>query len=513
MANFGDFIAAQTAVSANEAAEIPRAAVSVNGEAHIQAVMQELLKDYIEEVLVGIPLPPASGPAAGLEYSRNRGGEDVTDPINKLLCSTAQILSTGGTNATQAIRGLLERVLLDLSQRQRYGGEQQPLRPWETAPEYLASITPHEPCLTLYIRDQEVRVAFLSHVWEESIRTANARPNTHHGDAARVLLKTLEELLDASLAAYDPGTEVWHDYFTSLKTAIRRVLRHGGTPFHASSARSVLLAVDGKDACVMDESDYVWRGQGPAANHHGGGSSGPGAITLSDDTFTSLVRDGQTTIIGLFRHAKSFASSLKDGFLAGLTDKPARDKGAQPRNLCLGEALELIARTKSTTTTPIPESETEACRWDTTTLTAAKWDLGAQRAPPKHPIIVTENGAIETELDFVGNIQEIHYLDPEQLGEVAGVQAAIDILCSLDTSTRRLSAAELVDGLDRVFPFDTIHTMMAQIVGGLVYTLEARQDQDPRFTSKVERCIAKYYSSTPPWAGGPAAIKTGVEFH
>ncbi|KAK4159914.1 hypothetical protein QBC43DRAFT_326336 [Cladorrhinum sp. PSN259] len=428
----------------------------------------------------------------------------------------------------------------------------------------------------------------VSHVWEDSIRTAN-QSKTHHDEAALTLLKTLEALLDASVEAYEPNTEFWHDYFSvpqwdrvaqeSLLLLIPRIyhdaqeilihmsdlpggyimmlMRDGPSEFSATTALRFMPALQTlcssqwmermwvlleyslcRKACVMDKSDYIWRT--PDFR-----SSGEGMR----DSFTSTVRNGHAILIGLFRHAKSFASRLKDGFLAGLTDKQQ-----EPQNLCLGEALELIARTKCQVfrdrflainmilyrnlpprpEVTIPDSAVEACRWVWETalrngdfsplllqprelqqesnppmgtpswlaghndLTAAGWDLGSQRAPSQYPIKFTDRGTIETQLDFVGKIEKVHYLDPEELGEVEGVEAAIAILCSLHRdSTTRLPAAELVDGLNRIFPFDTIHTTMARIMANLVYTLEGRQAQDRRFTYRLDRCIEEYLSAPP----------------
>ncbi|KAK3687385.1 hypothetical protein B0T22DRAFT_489286 [Podospora appendiculata] len=440
----------------------------------------------------------------------------------------------------------------------------------------------------------------VSHVWEDSIRTANqSKPETYHNheEAAATLLRTLEALLDAAVDTYEPSTEFWHDYFSvpqwdrhaqqalllripSIYYDAQEILIHmsdllggyimtlmpdGPSEFSAAAALRFMPALQAlcssqwmermwvlleyslcRRACVMDRSDYVWR-RAPDR----GGSGGGGA--MMPDTFTSLVRNRHSILIGLFRHAKTFARRLKDGFLAGLTDKQQ-----EPRNLCLGEALELVARTKcqlfrdkflainmllhrtappagSESAAIVPESATEACAWVWKTaltrrdfsllllqprepqrgsdppiripswlighgdLAAAEWDLGSQRAPPQYPVRFTDSSTIETELDFMGTIEEIHYLDPEDLGEAAGVEAAIGILCSLDSDwdsgTRGLSAAELVDGLNRIFPLDAIHTAMAQMIGGLTYTLVARQNQDRRFTLKVDRCVAEYLAA------------------
>jgi len=662
------------------AAQAARAAAFADDEASIQATLQRLLQDHINEVLDVYPTSPPNGPAFGIELSRQMAqfagdalrqdgdvlcaellqaaiqlSQNVPDnsngAINRFLCSTVQVIADRSADKATAFMTRLETVLLKLSQKQWYGGEQ-PLLPIDTG---TFSTATDEPCLILFVGHQQVTVTFtevlatfwesrldtschecklpivgeppirtissvnsasdpasavharvtnrhfsclkaskaswvpVSHVWDESIRTAN-QLKAHHDDAASTVLKTLETLLDASLDAYDHGTEFWHDYFSvpqwdrpmqqalllripSIYHDAQEILIHmpdlpggyimmlmpaGPSEFSATAALRFMPALHMlcssqwmermwvlleyslcRKACVMDKSDYVWR-RAPADNRQGQGNN-------AADTFTTLVRNGHNVLLGFFRYAKSFASRLKNGFLAGLTDKQE-----QPRSLCLGEALELIARTKCqifrdrflavnmllhrhapSPSDTIPESSVEACRWVWETalkkgdfsplllqprerhqqsnpddvgllsyltgynhLDAAEWDLGDQRIPPQCTITFSPNGVIETEMDFVGEIEAIHCLDPEESGEEAGVGTAMEILYSLYTD-RRLTAADLLDGMNRIFPFDVIHTMMAQIVANLAYTLEARQTQDRRFTSKLDRCIAEFMAAPP----------------
>jgi len=667
MAGINNFLAAQAAAFAND-------------ESGIRATLQELLRDHFNEALDIYPSPPPNGPVMGMELSRQLAlsasealrqdgdvlcaellqaaiqlSQDLPDSgggaINRFLCSTVQLLVDEGADTAVAFRTRLETVLLKLSQKRWYGGEQS-LPPIDTDGDAISTAT-DEPCLILCVGDQQVTATFtevlatfwesrldtschacelpivgqppirtissvsptsdltcrvharvtnrhfsclkasnvswipVSHVWEESIRTAN-QSQAHHDDAASTVLKTLETLLDASLDAYEPGTEFWHDYFSvpqwdrpiqqalllhipSIYHDAQEILIHmpdlpggyilmlmpaGPTEFSATAALRFMPALQilcssqwmermwvlleyslCRRACVMDKSDYIWR-RAPSGHRQGNNVA---------DTFTTLVRNGHNVLLGLFRYAKSFASGLKDGFLAGLTDKQE-----QPQKLCLGEALELIARTKCQifrdrflainmllhrdappTSDTIPGSSVEACRWVWETalnngdfsplllqprerhqqsnphvvgllsyltgyndLEAAEWGLGEQRAPPQYTVAFGPNGVVETKMDFVGEIEAIHYLDPEESGEVAGVGTAMEILSSLDTA-RRLTAADLFDGLNRIFPFDVIHTIMAQLVGNVAYTLEARQAQDRRFTSKVDRCIAEFLAAPP----------------
>ncbi|KAJ4308635.1 hypothetical protein N0V84_011984 [Fusarium piperis] len=393
-------------------------------------------------------------------------------------------------------------------------------------------------------------------------------------------------LLDASVDAYDSKVEFWHDYFSvpqwEQRTKESLLLR---IPAIYHDAKEILIQMSDlpgshimmllprspreisasmalrfmpvlhalcssqwmermwvllefslcRSACVMDKSDYIWR-------------SSDGVGVMERDTFTTFVQNGHRVLIGLFRHVHSFASKLKDGFLAELTEK----ENGQRRDLCLGEALELVSRTKCQlfrdrflaihmllnknpppNPPTIPEDATRACHWvwqaalakndlsplllqpreshqgynptvempswltGYTGLDHAEWDLEYQQASPQC-IISLVDGCIETELDVVGKMEKIHYLDAEKSGEVTGVEWAIEILNSLTTtgvSTRQLTAAELIDGLNRIFPFSSIHRRYAQDIAGVVYTLEERQSQDAGFKRKVDKFLTEYFAA------------------
>ncbi|KAH7309704.1 hypothetical protein B0I35DRAFT_440487 [Stachybotrys elegans] len=424
----------------------------------------------------------------------------------------------------------------------------------------------------------------VSHVWDASIRRANDF-KTNDDEAASALLMALTALLDASVDAYGPEVEFWHDYFSvpqwerriqeSLLLRIPAIyhdaqeilvqmpdlpgpyimmlLSQGPSRFSASMALRFMPMLHAlcssqwmqrmwvlvefslcRSACVMDKSDYIWR------NPHG-------VDGMQYDTFTTFVRNGHSILIGLFRYAKSFAVNLRDGVLAGLTEK----NNDEQRDLCLGEALELITKTKcqqfrdrflavhvlrnknSPPGSPaIPEDAVEACQWvwqdalmrhdfspmllqpreskqgsnptrempswltGYSGLDHAEWSLGNQQASPQFTISV-EDGLIKTELSLVGKIEKIHYLDAEESGSVAGVEWAIGILGSQagpEAGTRNLSAAELVDGLNRIFPLGSMDMRHAQQQEGVVYTMEGRENQDRSFRFKVERYLAEYFA-------------------
>lgn len=249
---------------------------------------------------------------------------------------------------------------------------------------------------------------------------------------------------------------------------------------------------------------------------------------------------------------RRLASTFPSQFMALRVSTLTGHGKSRRRSHCLGEALELIERSKCqifrdrflaiklligmespSISTAIPPGATDACRfvWETAlangdfsplllqpqerqrdsnpppgmpswltgynSLENAEWGLGNQHTPARFPINVN-GGVIKTELEFVGSIRRIHYLDPDKLGEVAGVELALEILSPLNggqTGTRSLSAAELIDGLNRIFPFDMACKSIARHKAGWEYTLEARQSHDGEFTQNVERCIEEYLSA------------------
>ncbi len=439
----------------------------------------------------------------------------------------------------------------------------------------------------------------VSHVWEDCIRRAN-ETKAHDDEAASALIRALTALLDASIDAYGPGVELWHDYFSvpqwrdDVKDAL--LLRipaifHGAeeilvqmpdlpgpyimslvpdvpndwTPETVLRYMPVLHALCSsqwmermwvlleyslcRSACVMDQSGYIWR-------------SPDGAGAMQRDAFTTLIRNGQSVLLQTFRYAQAFASSLKDGFLVGLTDS----RPDWQRTFPLGVALEMIARTKchvfrdrfvaiftllngrnpqgDAVSPEIPRDAAEACEWVWRSalsrqdfsplllqpreshpgsnleaevpswlvgycgLDGAEWDLGVQRSPSESPLTLVKSdpdGRIQAELDLVGTIEHIHHLGVEESGEVDGVEWAIGVLLSIARSANKdLTAADLVDGLNRIFPFDIIHTEFAEIQAGILYSFEERRGQDRSFTARIERCVAEFSAAPAGAPGNPS---------
>ncbi|KLU90635.1 hypothetical protein MAPG_10487 [Magnaporthiopsis poae ATCC 64411] len=443
---------------------------------------------------------------------------------------------------------------------------------------HVRVINRHFACL----RASDVLWVPVSHVWHDSIRRAN-ESGRHDDEAAATMVGTLDALLDASVDAYVPEVEFWHDYFSvpqwEPRTKASLLLRIPSI-YHEAKEIVVqmsdipgahvlmLLAHDRREfspltalrfmhvlhvlcssqwmqrmwvlleysfcrtACIMDKSGYIWR-------------SPDQVMEAERDTFTTFVENGQHVLIGLFRHAKSFASYRKDCFLAGVTEK---NQGRR-RDLCLGEAVELIARTQCQVfrdrffavhmlvrgnpppaPDAIPWGATEACRyvWKAALerqdfsplllqpresnpgsnpaaeipswlagyngLDHAEWDLGNQHTPAQS-LISVEGDRITAELEVVGRIEKIHFLDVEESGEVKGVEWAIGILGSLaGGAPGELSATELIDGLNRIFPSDVIHTKAAQLIAGVEYTMEGLQRRDRRLEARVQQCLAEYFA-------------------
>ncbi|KAM7205135.1 hypothetical protein V8F20_003272 [Naviculisporaceae sp. PSN 640] len=291
-------------------------------------------------------------------------------------------------------------------------------------------------------------------------------------------------------------------------------------------------------ACIMDKSGYIWRQT--AADHQNN--------TNCPDTFTTLVNNSRLNVsIGLFRYALSFAGRRETELIGRLTDKEDL-----PHRLCLGEAVKLVARTKCqffrdkflairmllnrdklSMTDNIPESPFEACKWvweaalrdrdfsplllqprkrpqdviphdqDLPSyltvyddLEASEWDMGDQITLPQDPVTFDPSGTLQAQMDFAGTIEVIHSLDPEELGKASGVVTAMEILCP-PHSPRIPTAPELVDGLNRIFPFNAMETGMAQDIKNLVYTFEGLQAEDQSFETKIDWCIAKFMAAPP----------------
>ena len=421
----------------------------------------------------------------------------------------------------------------------------------------------------------------ISHVWDPSIREAHmSRQSTF--EAASTMISTIKALLESSKGAFSPQVEFWHDYFSVPQwneriqqsllldlpsiyhTADEILVQMSEIPqLHilqilvASSLRRELslyqclqlitplralctsqwmqrmwVALEyslSKSACIMDQSNRIWR-------------TVEGDDDFSRDTFSRLVNGGQEVLLGMFQHAATLFRGLsKPGeFLGGL----ANNRGSF-RQMCLGEALELVARKQCQyfcdrfiaiyvilnrealpgNPAHIPTHDIDACAWvwrsamqrgdfsplllhprerhiDSNpgpgtpswlvgchSLDGAVWDLGNEISHPS--LLITIKGHIvETELDLVGVIEEIQYLDVEDSGELAGVDWTIKLLAKGKGTD--LSAEQLVEGLNRVFPFDFNHSRAAQVLHGMVFSFQELQGQGREFAQSIDERVADY---------------------
>jgi hypothetical protein len=452
----------------------------------------------------------------------------------------------------------------------------------------------------------------VSHVWDSSIRIAN-KHRVHNNAAASKLVDTLEALFEGSEDAYKAGVEFWHDYFSvpqshaELKDALLlrlpaiyhsadEILVHmadipspyvsllltggmvgGGddSVLQAIQKIPLLRAVCSCDwmermwvaleyahcraACVMDKYNHIWR----FADDNTQGS--PIVGIFARDTFSRLLKSAHMQLICLFPYAKTFAKSLSfpGEFLGGMVAKGHDAVSATNiRQLCLGEAIEIIASKKcefprdrlfavhmllngrnttwlATDSTRIPQSEAAARAWvrrealargdysplllqpcervaesnsamqsgfaswlvlvGYAGLEGVEWICGEQLSPPLRPPAVDEV-AIHADLDLVGQIEQIHYLDVKNSGEVAGVHWAIGILDMIARAGGggggALSPERLVDGLNRVFPFDIMHERMARLLVNMAFSFKELQERDKGFRNRIEMLLT-HYSETP----------------
>jgi hypothetical protein len=260
----------------------------------------------------------------------------------------------------------------------------------------------------------------VSHVWDDSIRTANAS-KTHNDDAAWTMLRTIEALFKGAQDAFEPEVEFWHDYFSvpqwepkiketlllylpaiyhssgevlihmsdlptrsvrqllsseglkngpSIKQAVERI------PPLADLAKSqwmqrmwvILEYSQANSTSVMDQSNTIWRYKKDAS----------GAIW--NDSFTLLVNIGMLQLEKIFWCTGTLLVHIRSGGFARML--PTR-RSSQRSQLCLGEVMELLStkqcqifrdrfiaihtilnKNHSPKDPPdIPEKDTDACSW------------------------------------------------------------------------------------------------------------------------------------------------------
>ena len=426
----------------------------------------------------------------------------------------------------------------------------------------------------------------ISHVWDFSIREAHMSKQCT-AEATYTMVRSIKTLIESSEEVYSPLVEFWHDYYSvpqwnkqvqeslllqlpliyhsadEILVQLSDIAQHHVQQLHEASLLSTfslhqclelitplraLCASEWmqrmwvtleyslcKSACVMDQSNRIWR-------------TIEQENIFSRDTFSRLVDGGQKVLLGMFKYAARFSRELsKPGeFLGGL----ANERG-HFRQMCLGEAVELIARTQcqyfrdrfpaisfilqrnSVSDNPVdfPTRDTDACamvwkgamqRGDFSplllhpcegrrgaipgcstpswlvgcrSLDDVDWDLGDEKQSPGLQIIIN-NHSVETKLDFVGTIEEVQRLDVEESGELVGVDWTIRYLANISRSEGiNLSAKRLVEGLNRVFPFDFTHEKAANVLNGMVFSFQELQERDEGFGASIDEQLAEYFGA------------------
>jgi hypothetical protein len=417
----------------------------------------------------------------------------------------------------------------------------------------------------------------VSHVWDDSIRTANAS-KTHHDDAAWTMLRTLRTLFKGAQDAYEPGVEFWHDYFSvpqwesktkdalllclpaiynssdeilvhmsdlptnsvlqsltnrgkrdelSVKQVVQRILILSDLSNTQWMQRMwvTLEYSQAKAACVMDQSNKIWRQKEVASGH------------VLRDTFTQLLNNEDAQ----FDVMHGWTSQVTNGLLGRLTINKGEDQG---RPLCLGEVTNIVSQKQcqiprdrfiaihiilTRISTPknapiIAGTDTDACLWvwrnalskaDYSPLLLrpwksmfssdpesslpswlvgsyfadqANWDLGHQKTAPMETPVVTEM-SVKVVLYHVGEIRAIHYMDTRVAGEVEGVNQVVRILIAIaQTAGLVLSPENLYDAIDNVFPINNFLKNMVRVQGiepNIVFSFNERRTQDPEFSAKL----------------------------
>jgi hypothetical protein len=260
-----------------------------------------------------------------------------------------------------------------------------------------------------------------------------------------------------------------------------------------------------KAACIMGETNHIMRS-----------ADRPGFLVFGRDTFTNLIRASHHQLNELFRYASTFCDSLSlpGDFLGGLTERGIKGDGL--KRLSLGEAFELVNKkccfeerdrflaiylllnpeSAPTNRPEIPQSPTEACIWlwryallkgdysplllqpkelESSSnpgdgipswavgwdgLAMGEWRLGDQKVgPTRSPILI--DSTIRLDLEVIGTIAGMHYLDVMDCGNLSGIECTLRLLVSIAQKEQRvLSPQELLGGLNSVFPLDMMHSLL-----------------------------------------------------
>lgn len=444
---------------------------------------------------------------------------------------------------------------------------------------HLRIFNRHFACL----RASGALIVPVSHVWDSSVREANMSKQ-YTAEAASTMIASIHKIFESSQGSYSPQVEFWHDYYSvpqwnekiqqSLLLALPLIFHNANeilvqmsdiTQHHVHELHEASLLPNislyqclklipslralcasewmqrmwvtleyslSKGACVMDQSNRIWR-------------SAEREEVFNRDTFSSLVDGSQRVLLSMFPYAASFSRELSTPgeFLGGLADRRRHF-----RQMCLGEVVELIARKQCQyfrdrflaisiilqrdsvfiNSGNVPNSGRDACamvwkgamqRGDFSpllfhpcekhrgaipggrspswlvgyqNLDDVDWNLGDEKHSSELQIIISDD-TVETELDFVGTIDEVQWLNVEDSGELAGVDWTIRFLANIARSDgTTLSAERLVEGLNRVFPFDFNHAKAANVLHGVVFSFQGLQEQDEGFEASINTQLVEY---------------------
>ena len=269
------------------------------------------------------------------------------------------------------------------------------------------------------------------------------------------------------------------------------------------------------------------------------------AGAFARNTFTPLIAGGHKRLLELYGYASGFSRTLSKDFLGDLA---CRERGVPPQS-CLGEAVELISgkqcqvsrdrflavhvllnrEISSDSTLSFPLLEIDACRWvwrdalmkgdysplllqpyegmpssnpepgiaswlvGSSGLSGAQWGICGQINPLRRRVIATEP-TVQVELDLVGKIEKIHYMDVEESGKVEGVNWVIGVLISLADREHTLIYPEtLVEGLYRVFPLDVMYERLPRRTPDMDLSFKQRREREPDFEPRLLDQIDAYY--------------------
>src|SRR2546423_13842891 len=119
------------------------------------------------------------------------------------------------------------------------------------------------------------------------------------------------------------------------------------------------------------------------------------------------------------------------------------------------------------------------------------WNLGTWERLPERPLIV-RNGIVKPEMDVVGVIESIEYVDLRSGDSIQGLERVM----SLFANTGLYSALAFVSTINRIYPIEYDHQRAFQILGRLPpISYDDFVQQDPSFNTKLEVLLRAHSAS------------------